>query len=235
MEPDGVFERVLGVEIDAGVLGRLGVVLDDDLACLMPEGVLVAVDLVDVPVFCGLRGCVLEGWRVELWSGERTGDFCGVLAAVDDLGAGALAGVDVAFRAGGDFVFTLDDLGACIGSAAGGGAASAAGGSATMMDGDVLGCDVGRGRIDGNIFDLSSVIVDTGGHSLFCKISSLAESPVVWDATLVLRGKLGGNRGGTIPDIDWRFCSKRPMRFATLWRGRSSGSGLEMAVVSCNM
>jgi hypothetical protein len=54
---DGVLERTLGVEVAEGVLGRLGVVLDDDLAYLVPEGVeVLAEDLVDVPVCCGLRG-----------------------------------------------------------------------------------------------------------------------------------------------------------------------------------
>jgi hypothetical protein len=53
---DGVFERTLGVEtVDAGVLGVLGVIFDDDLVCLILEGVAVAVDLMDVPVCCGLR------------------------------------------------------------------------------------------------------------------------------------------------------------------------------------
>jgi hypothetical protein len=57
-----------------------------------------------------------------------------------------------------------------------------------------------------------------GGHSRFSFTSSLAESPVMLEATLLLRG-----------EMDWRFfcCSKRPMRLATLWRGRSSGNGLE--------
>lgn len=50
---DGVLGRTLVAE---GVLGRLGVALDDDLAYLVPEGVeTAAVDLVDVPVCCGLR------------------------------------------------------------------------------------------------------------------------------------------------------------------------------------
>jgi hypothetical protein len=58
-----------------------------------------------------------------------------------------------------------------------------------------------------------------GGHSLLSFASSLTDSPVDWDRIFVLRGD---------PERDWRLvcCSNRPMRFATLCRGRSSGSGL---------
>jgi hypothetical protein len=65
---------------------------------------------------------------------------------------------------------------------------------------------------------------DFGGHSLFSLTSSLAESPVICDVTLVLRGM----NNGVLEDGGLLFfcCSKRPMRLATLARGRSSGSGL---------
>jgi len=61
---------------------------------------------------------------------------------------------------------------------------------------------------------------DLGGHSRFSFASSRLESPVTWDTTLELRG-------GELAD-DRRFVcvSNRPMRLATLCRGRSSGSGL---------
>ena len=66
-------------------------------------------------------------------------------------------------------------------------------------------------------------LVDLGGHSLFSFISSLAESPVMWDETLKLRGMIVGD----VDELGVRLvCSKRPMRFATLARGRSSGNGL---------
>lgn len=70
---------------------------------------------------------------------------------------------------------------------------------------------------DGTIGGGLSFEAGFGGHSRFSLTSSLAESPVILEATLVLRG-----------EMDWRFfcCSNRPMRLATLWRGRSSGSGL---------
>lgn len=60
-----------------------------------------------------------------------------------------------------------------------------------------------------------SVLVDAtdfGGHSLFSFVSSLAESPAIWDETLELRGIADA------AEDDWRLfcCSKRPMRFATL-------------------
>lgn len=66
---------------------------------------------------------------------------------------------------------------------------------------------------------------DFGGHSRFSFTSSLAESPVVWDVTLAVRGAAAAAEDG------WRFVcsSKRPMRLATLPRERSSGSGLQDA------
>lgn len=191
--PDGVFEWASGVVVDEGVLGRLGVVLNDDLDCLMPEKVEVGpADLVDVPVCCGLRGWDLGGLRGEFWGGERICDFGGVLAAADVLGAGPLAGVEVAFRTGGDLVFAVDGLGVFVGSAVGCGTTSAAedlAGPASMTGGD-LGCDTGETRIEDGF---SSVAVDFGGHSLFCIVSSLAESPVICDTTLVLRGNPMGS------------------------------------------
>ena len=61
----------------------------------------------------------------------------------------------------------------------------------------------------------------TGGHSRAMRCSSFAASLVLFDVALVARD-------GGPDDVGWRFCccSKRPMRFATDWRGRSSGSGL---------
>ncbi len=63
-----------------------------------------------------------------------------------------------------------------------------------------------------------------GGHSRFSLSlgSSFAESPVFCALTIEGRG------APLVPTIDCRFvcCSNRPMRFATLARGRSSGSGL---------
>lgn len=74
------------------------------------------------------------------------------------------------------------------------------------------------GRIKGG---LSVLETDFGGHSRFSLISSLVESPVIWDTTLELRD-------GELAERDRRFVcvSNRPIRLATLCRGRSSGSGL---------
>ena len=60
----------------------------------------------------------------------------------------------------------------------------------------------------------------TGGHSRDARDSSLTESPVKREGMLVGRGEPFA--------VDVRFvcCSNRPMRLATDWRGRSSGSGL---------
>ena len=62
-----------------------------------------------------------------------------------------------------------------------------------------------------------------GGHSLFSFVSSLAESPVLWETTLELRGP--GDEEGCF----FVCCSNRPMRFATLGLGRSSGRCLGCA------
>lgn len=70
-------------------------------------------------------------------------------------------------------------------------------------------------------------VVLTGGHSRATLDSSFAESPVLCEVTLEERGKATTELEGE-PTIDDRFvcCSKRPMRFATEARGRSSGRGL---------
>lgn len=71
---------------------------------------------------------------------------------------------------------------------------------------------------------LSGVAADFGGHSRFSLISSLAESPVMFDTTLeLLEAELE-----LVAERECRLfcCSKRPMRLATLARGRSSGNGL---------
>ena len=79
----------------------------------------------------------------------------------------------------------------------------------------------------------SSEALDLGGHSLFSLISSFAESPVLWLATLAVRVSSGED---VEPESDERFvcCSNRPMRLATLWRGRSSGRGLSKILVEKN-
>lgn len=167
---------------------------------------------------------------------ECTGDFRGVLVFVDSLVVCALICVDVVdvgFRVGG--VLAAEDFVNSTGSAAGGDCGIGIGASiacsvtgkatVSLIGGDVGSDDAaGSNTVDvaGETPGLSLAVTDFGGHSLLSLASSLAESPVMWDVTLVLRG----SAGGTIEDADWRFCSKRPMRLATLWRGRSSGSGL---------
>lgn len=158
------------------------------------------VDLIEVPVFCGLRGCALGVLRAELLGGERTGDFWGVLAAVDARGVGALTGVVVGFRAGRDLALATGGLEGGDGSTSGSGGgrtgstatgSAIVGGEAALVGGDV-GCgNVGSGNVvdaAGDIVEVSSLAVDLGGHSLFSFTSSLAESPVIWDTTLLLRG-----------------------------------------------
>ena len=59
-----------------------------------------------------------------------------------------------------------------------------------------------------------------GGHSRFSFASSLCPSPVSCDTGVPVRG------GIEVRDCLLVCCSNRPMRFATLWRGLSSGKGL---------
>lgn len=68
---------------------------------------------------------------------------------------------------------------------------------------------------EGSVSAVLSALVDVtclGGHSLFSFVSSFAESLVICDDTLELRGIADAT------EDDWRLfcCSKRPMRFATL-------------------
>lgn len=136
--------------------------------------------------------------------------------------------VDAGFRVGS--VLAIEGFVNSIGSATGGDckvgasiAYSVTGKVTVSPIGDDVGNDDAAGSdVAGKTSGFSSAVTDFGNHSLLSLTSSLAESPVMWEVTLVLRG----STGGTAEDVDWRFCSKRPMRFATLWRGRSSGSGL---------
>ena len=88
-----------------------------------------------------------------------------------------------------------------------------------VVDACVVALDVGT--ISGTF--ATAVATLRGGHSLFSFTSSFAESPVIW--LIILEGRLFV----PVPAFDARFdcCSKRPMRLATLWRGRSSGKGLK--------
>lgn len=61
-----------------------------------------------------------------------------------------------------------------------------------------------------------------GGHSRFSFTSSFEESPVVCEVTLELRGT--GRGPEEMTRLVW--FSNRPIRLATLARGRSSGRGM---------
>lgn len=63
-----------------------------------------------------------------------------------------------------------------------------------------------------------------GGHSRF-SFTSFVESPLVCEITLELREALGAGRGPEeLTRLVW--FSNRPIRLATLARGRSSGRGI---------
>ena len=67
-----------------------------------------------------------------------------------------------------------------------------------------------------------------GGHSRF-SFTSFVESPLVCEITLELREALGAGRGPEeLTRLVW--FSNRPIRLATLARGRSSGRGLDSDV-----
>lgn len=69
------------------------------------------------------------------------------------------------------------------------------------------------------------VAKDLGGHSRFSFTSSFVESPVVCEITLELREAPGAGRGPEETTLLVWF-SNRPIRLATLARGRSSGRGI---------
>ena len=79
----------------------------------------------------------------------------------------------------------------------------------------------------GSLESASAPDVFCGGHSRRSFASSFAASAVVCPATLVRGSWKPGGRGVPGP-MELRFpcCSKRPIKLATLWRGRSSGRGL---------
>lgn len=67
-----------------------------------------------------------------------------------------------------------------------------------------------------------------GSHSRF-SFTSFVESPLVCEITLELREALGAGRGPEeLTRLVW--FSNRPIRLATLARGRSSGRGLDSDV-----
>lgn len=116
---------------------------------------------------------------------------------------------------------------AADGSTTGGCAFGSTGGSASGTDGSDVGGDTTFSwgeRIVGSVLKLDggdfASPAPRGGHSRRSFASIFAASFVVLDAELRLRPFPGGVTG-------WRLtCSNRPMRFATLARGRSSGRGL---------
>jgi len=69
----------------------------------------------------------------------------------------------------------------------------------------------------------SADATDLGGHSRLSLSSSFTASAVCCDKPLEVRGIRGGE---DVEGLDLFCCSKRPIRLATLARGRSSGRGL---------
>ena len=117
------------------------------------------------------------------------------------------------------------------GAGSGGGATGVSGATATVAGfGSSSGSGAGAGGsgdlIKPSSFDSNALAtigaLGFGGHSRRSFSSSFAASPVCWDATL---DDLGGAADAAFCCFLF-CCSNRPMRLATLWRGRSSGSGL---------
>jgi endoglucanase len=163
----------------------------------------------------GLGGTISAGEASDDTGGSATASGAGVGAAGSgSAGAGgALSGAGAGCSGGAG---AGSGSGAAAGSAGGGGDGGESGfcsgermpGSGWKLDGGEKVCDAGH-----------------GGHSRRSLAATTAASPaaVVFDAELRLRVPVGV--------VGCRFtCSKRPMRFATLARGRSSGRGLGMRV-----
>lgn len=168
----------------------------------------------DEPVSCGFIA----------WTGREGLDVFALAAGALDGDLNDVGPVEVGFFVGAGFTSSTDGL-----EEAGSSTGSDFGGSARVLGsvGGEAGCEGGGvGRIQDGAGDWDSVTAGFGGHSRFSFASSLTESPVIFEITLVLRER----------DIDCRLvsilvcCSKRPMRFATLCRGRSSGNGLRQSL-----
>jgi hypothetical protein len=196
-------------------------------------------------------GGALAGVRAEggLEAGVRVGVGVGVAAAAvvlafvgeegnrDVIVAGAST---LACRTAAGFVEVDDDAvdaGAQTGAGSASGRASgiADDGSSSSCVASALGdaSGVGNDGLGGvsSCADASGVValvcgsgscLGCGGHSRLSFASIFAASPDGFDSALDVREG--------VPCRECRFvcCSNRPMRFATLWRGRSSGSGLQM-------
>jgi hypothetical protein len=173
----------------------------------------------DLTGVCELGGS--SGFRMGLLAGEGETNGMDGLRFVDALILGCRCGCETTFAVGLETGVWIE-IAVNLLTAAGGETVS------TGLEDDDLGCEVGSaervqdedGMIEGVLLRLSFGTGDLGGHSRFSLTSSVAESSVACEATLELRGEA--------PTDDWRLfcCSKRPIRLATLWRGRSSGSGM---------
>ena len=160
---------------------------------------------------------------------------------VDGRAAAGLEAGTAFFGDGGVGETTLSDVTGetevCSGAFSAAGGAGAGSGAAAGISGAGFGSGSGSGSDagaggSGDLIKLSSFDSNAlatigargfGGHSRRSLSSSFAASPVCCDATL-------DERGGTADAAFCCFlfcCSNRPMRLATLWRGRSSGSGLQ--------
>lgn len=138
------------------------------------------------------------GGRVIATSGTVAGSVSSI-SSDTAAASGGSAGSPTALDSGSNSVFW--------------GSANSAGGDDIIDTGFTSGlCILGSPR------KLDSGLFACGGHSRRCAASIFVASPVLFDTALRLRGGVVG----------WRLtcCSNRPMRFATLARGRSSGNGL---------
>lgn len=145
-----------------------------------------------------------------------TGARDGVVAAA------GFGGTTTGLRSGAGFGATT---GSAAGTGAGGGSSTSSGagsGSGTGTGSGDFVSDILRDQDEGGAEgDLASW---RGGHSRWAAASSFAESPVFWDCTLSLRPELPVK----VSDCRFGVCSNRPIRFATLALGRSSGRGLHV-------
>lgn len=218
-------EGVLGLEVprecDAGVFGREGVEVTD---LEVARGVrdTDVFDATDCPVCCGLRGCEGVAERDVFGGWVLASDLTGKCDAVEgrlfkgDKGARFALGVGVDVPA----VFALPPGGPGLADSGEEGAADVAAVTSTVGLGlGALGLDGPDDGVEGGNTDLASV--DATDFSFFSLDSSLA-------------GSLIGGRDAPGNDCRLFCCSKRPMRLATLWRGLSSGRGLEESTTSSN-
>jgi hypothetical protein len=221
----GVLERVARVAVAVAAGGRVlgnDVDFEGDAGVLADLGGAVYGRDVEGADTRGLIGFVVVGAGAGASTGTGTGASCGTMdplpSTVDGIMPGAAEESDLGAKDAGG---TTTRPGGVPSSDVVVGTKAAAEVIGVPRNVAAEGGGLGLVLVVPLALPLPFVLTVTGGHSRAMRCSSFTASLVLFDVALVARD-------GGPEDVGWRFCccSKRPMRFATDCRGRSSGSGL---------